>query len=100
MALKIEFTPQALRDLDEIRNWISLDDAQVADRIVSRIRQSVLILADFPMLGHVGAVAGTREIKVRGLPYLVVYSLKFADRLDILSIVHGRRNLARDHTAG
>jgi toxin ParE1/3/4 len=50
------------------------------------------MLEDFPQLGHPGSVDGTRELLVRGLPYLVVYALTSADYIDIVAIVHARRN--------
>ena len=52
----------------------------------------IAMLEDFPQLGHPGSVEGTRELLVRGLPYLVVYALTLPDHLDIVSIVHARRN--------
>ncbi len=46
----------------------------------------------FPMLGHEGAVEGTREFKVTGLPYLVVYQIATATNIVVVSIIHTRRN--------
>lgn len=43
------------------------------------------------MLGHDGDVTGTREFKVTGLPYLIVYKIASATDLDILTIIHQRR---------
>lgn len=90
MAATIRFTPQALADLQAIRDWIAEDDARAADRVLARIRQTTAMLGQFSMLGHEGSVAGTRELKVTGLPYLIVYALHGAD-IDILTILHSRR---------
>jgi hypothetical protein len=42
-------------------------------------------------MGHEGALMGTREMVVPGLPYVVVYRLKVGDEgaLEILGIYHG-----------
>lgn len=48
------------------------------------------MLGQFPKLGHAGAVAGTRELSVTGLPYVLVYSLYNGD-VDILTVLHTRR---------
>ena len=91
MALNVSFTPQALDDLTAIRDWIALDDPQIADRIVSRIRQTVVLFGLFPSMGHEGDVPDTREFKVTGLPYLIVYRVASATELDILTVVHAAR---------
>ena len=98
--MKIEFTPRALNDLEEIRRWIASEDTVFADRVASRIRQTIAMFEDFPMLGHSGAVDGTREFKVRGLPYLIVYAITAPTSLDIVTIIHGRRNYPTNQTAG
>jgi toxin ParE1/3/4 len=68
--LKIEFTPRALNDLEDIREWFRESDPATADRIISRIRQTIAMFESFPLMGHEGKVRDTREFKVTGLPYL------------------------------
>ena len=92
MVLNVNFTPQALADLSSIRDWIAQDDPPTADRIISRIRQTVILFGLFPGMGHTGEVAGTLEFKVTGLPYLIVYRISSATELDILTILHASRN--------
>jgi toxin ParE1/3/4 len=89
--LNINFTPQASDDLRTIYDWIAIDDERAADRVISRIRQTVMMFSQFPLLGHVGDVADTREFKVTGLPYLIVYRLASATDIDILTVVHAKR---------
>jgi toxin ParE1/3/4 len=89
--LNVNFTPQARDDLLSIHDWIAEDDAQAADRVVSRIRQTVMMFEQFPLLGHTGEIDGTREFKVTGLPYLIIYQLTSATDLDILTIIHSAR---------
>jgi toxin ParE1/3/4 len=95
LAATIRFTPQALADLTAIRDWIAEDDARAADRVLARIRQATTMLGQFAMLGHEGSVPGTRELKVTGLPYLVVYALHDGD-VDILTVMHSRRRYPPD----
>ena len=89
--MNVNFTPQARDDLHGIRHWIAADDERAADRVISRIRQTVMMFSQFPLLGHVGDVTDTREFKVTGLPYLIVYRIASATEIDILTVVHAKR---------
>ncbi len=66
--MNVEFTPGARADLISIRGWIAADDERAADRVISRIRQTAMLLGQFPQMGHEGEVPGTREFLVTGLP--------------------------------
>jgi len=50
-----------------------------ASSVERRICDAVERLDDFPFGGRPGRSRGTREVVISGLPYLVVYSLEFAD---------------------
>lgn len=89
--MNVNFTPQAQDDLVAIRGWIAEDDKDAADRVISRIRQTIMMFGLFPMMGHEGDVPDTREFKVTGLPYLVVYRIASATELDILTVIHSAR---------
>jgi toxin ParE1/3/4 len=89
--LKVNFTLQARNDLRAIKDWIAIDDERASERVVSRIRQTVLMFGQFPKLGHAGVVTGTREFKVTGLPYLIVYQIASVDEIDILTVIHSKR---------
>ena len=56
--------------------------------MVRTILASISHLDHFPELGRPGRVAGTRELVVRGSPYLAVYELYGPD-VAILRVLHG-----------
>ncbi|HEX4694937.1 type II toxin-antitoxin system RelE/ParE family toxin [Sphingomonas sp.] len=89
--MRVSFTPQAQDDLRSIRDWIAEDDEQAADRVVARIVQTAMMFGQFPMLGRSGAVDGTREFSVVGLPYLIVYEVASEAEIDVLTVLHTRR---------
>jgi len=89
--LNVKFTPQARADLIGIRAWIAEDDDRAADRVLSRIRQTAMLLGQFPMMGRPGQGEDTREFTVTGLPYVLVYQLVTPTDLDILTVLHTRR---------
>jgi len=47
-----DFHPEALRDLDEIWEYIALDNLDAADRVIAEILVAVRDLASFPAVGH------------------------------------------------
>lgn len=89
--MNVNFTPQARDDLFSIRDWIAEDDARVADQVIARIVQTAMMFGQFPILGRVGRVAGTREFSVVGLPYLIVYRIESETEVDVVTVVHTRR---------
>lgn len=88
------WTRPSLRQLSEAREFVAIDDPAAANRQIERIELVVNRLKAFPMMGHAGRQAGTREFAVPGTPYIVVYRL-LDDRLRILAILHGARNWKR-----
>ena len=89
--MNVNFTPQARDDLFSIRDWIAEDDARVSDQVIARIVQTAMMFGQFPMLGRVGRIAGTREFSVVGLPYLIVYQIESETEIDVVTVVHTRR---------
>ncbi len=89
--MNVRFSPQATADLIAIHTFIADQDPSAAGRILSRLRQITETLGQFPLLGRPGAVDGTREFAVNGLPYTVIYRVVSTAELDIVTILHQRK---------
>ena len=87
--MQIEWTRQAISDLNEIEEYIEQDRPQAAERVATHLESCVEHLAEFPHLGKPAARAGTRNLIVP--PYVISYRV-LLDRLQILSIWDGRRS--------
>jgi toxin ParE1/3/4 len=92
---RLDFTPEALADLEEITAFISLDSPAGAIRVRARIIATLNNLAFMPA-ARAGRNAGTYEKPVRGLPYIIAFELPDKQTLRVLRIIHG----ARDWPAG
>ena len=91
--MKIRASASAERDLIDIKRYIALQSPRAADSVIGRIGSSARRLADSPEMGRVGAISGTREWVVRGLPYVIVYEVDWARReIVLLNVFHGARN--------
>ena len=85
----IEWTEQAIRQLDQAYDYIALSNSQeTAARITKHIIRSVQQLAAFPMSGRTGRIADTRELVISNTPFIAAYALHH-DRIVILAIYHG-----------
>jgi len=89
--VRLRFTRRARRHLDAIAEYIAERNPEAARRVGARIRETIDLLAAFPHMGHEGALTGTREMGVPGLPYIIVYRIENGDEdtLVILGIYHG-----------
>lgn len=86
--MQIVWTEQAIADLAEIERYIEQDKPQAARRVAAHLVGSVEHLAEFPQLGKPGPRPGTRDLIIP--PYFISYRIR-SERLEILSIWHGRR---------
>jgi addiction module RelE/StbE family toxin len=74
---KLIWSPQSLRDLESIRDYVATDSPRYAALVVERIIQGVERLTDFPESGRVVPERNDsqlREVIVR--PYRVVYRIR------------------------
>lgn len=88
--MKVVWEKDALRDLEEIFDYIALDDLAAAVETGERITQLVGQLGEAPWMGRPGRVSGTRELIVPGSPYLVPYRVK-RKQVQILRVFHAAR---------
>lgn len=83
----IRWTKRALRRLDQIGAYISLDSPAAAAKVVARIVSAVDALADHPAMGRTGRLAGTRELAFADIPYIIPYRVTRHD-IEILTVMH------------
>ncbi len=84
--MKVVYRLEALQDLKQHRDYITEFNPGAANRVAETIRRSISRLEIFPMSGRAGAVAGTYELVVPGLPYIAVYRVN--DVVEIVAIFH------------
>ena len=92
--MRVLFAEPAERDLDEIIDFIALDDPRAAEKVYHTIVATTARLGDFPNIGHAGRLPDTRELSVTSLPYVVVYEVA-DEAITVLAIFHTARDLAR-----
>ena len=88
---QINWTKQALSDLEAIGDYIARDSPAIAQLFVNRIINSVIRLESFPLSGRI--VPESRRESIREVifrNYRIVYSLE-DDKIYILTIFHASK---------
>lgn len=90
---QIIWTPQALDDLQAIRDFIARDAPRRANEFVSRLIDSTDVLQQRPLLGAVVPEVGREEVRelIRG-SYRIIYRVDKL-RVVVLTVYHGARIL-------
>ena len=74
--MKPVWTRAAVRDLTQIREYIARENPGAAREIALKIVDASERIIQFPEVGRIGRVKGTRELIVAGTQYLIVYRIK------------------------
>lgn len=80
----------AIRDLTEIRAYISANSPQAAATVAARLMRSFDLIAEKPESGRPTSRPNVREWSVPGLPYVIPYRVK-VDHIEILRVFHTSR---------
>lgn len=91
--MKVYWTDHAKRELRGIHDYIAQNSSRYAQGVVDRITRKSKLLKKFPLLG--AEVPEYEDASIRELleyPYRIIYRVR-EDRIDVVSVVHGARQL-------
>jgi toxin ParE1/3/4 len=89
--MRIRWTPAAAADLEQIKDYLTEHMPEYTESTVLRLYASVRSLKAMPNRGRNGREAGTRELVLTPLPYIVVYRIN-GDAVEILHLHHGSQD--------
>lgn len=84
--------PDALADLEEIWEFIAVDNIESADRVLDEIREKMQALATFPQMGHVRADLTSRPLRFHPVRSFLIAYAPDENPLVVIAVLHGRRN--------
>ena len=84
--------PEALADLDEIREYIAEDSPDAADRMITEIFDGIRALVPFPHQGYRRPNLTSRPIRFKLVREYVIAYAPEKQPLWVLAIFHGRRS--------
>jgi plasmid stabilization system protein ParE len=92
---RIEFTPEARRDLTELWEFITRDNLAAVDRAIASIEDALQDLVRMPGIGHTRSdVSELHHRFWRVGSYLIVYRFD-VQALTVVRIIHGARDVRR-----
>ena len=86
--MQLRWSKEAANDLESISSYLFEKTPQHAPELVRTIYNAPYALLTFPHRGRPGKKAGTRELVLSPLPYIVVYRID-GDAIHLLRILHG-----------
>ena len=91
---KIRWTNEAIKWLQEIHEYISNDNVDVANRVIEEIYNKAQILEIMPKAGYKYQDRDDIRILLYG-HYRIAYFLKDSGTIDILGVFHGALDIER-----
>ncbi len=87
--MNVVWTPEAERDRDHIWEHIAAENSRAAAKMDKLFSETAANLARYPLLGHAGKIAGTRELILHE-SYRLVYEID-GKTVWLLALVHTAR---------
>lgn len=89
-AVHVFVAGSAEADLDSIADYFGSRNPTATEAMLSRISNTMQLLATHPRVGHHGRVTGTRELVVTGTPFVLVYTID-GEALIVMRVLHAQQ---------
>jgi len=88
--MRVRWTTPAREQFAAAYEYIAGENRKAAARTANKIWKSAELLGRHPMAGREGRVAGTRELVIRGTPFIVAYRV-VRNEVHVLAVMHAAR---------
>lgn len=88
--LSVRYAPAALAEIDGIYDYIARDNPSAAAKVLTEVRDAVLLLSTFPEKARKMRRRGMFALPLSRYPYIIFFRI-LRDELEILHIRHGAR---------
>ncbi len=91
MAYKVNWSPEAIEDLQSIADYIAKDSRIYAQSVVAKVFDVSGTLASYPLIGRIVPEIGLAEIRERFVySYRLIYQIE-GNNILIVAVIHGKR---------
>jgi toxin ParE1/3/4 len=88
--MRVRWTTPAREQFVSAYEYIAGENRAAGARTANRVWKCTELLASHPMAGREGRVVGTRELVIRGTPFIVAYRVA-RNEVQILAVMHAAR---------
>ncbi len=89
--MRLRYTREALRDLDEISSYIAEQNRTAATAFLNAIAAVAQRLVQFPLSAAETEITGVRAAQVPRFPYIIFYTVEDNDGVVIHYVRHAAR---------
>lgn len=88
--MQILWTKLAIADLNAAYEFIVESNPTAAPELIQRVEKALETLRQFPEIGRVGRVKGTRELVIPQTPFIIPYRIQ-NNQIQLLAFMHSAR---------
>jgi len=93
MDRKVDWSPEAVEDLESIADYISRDSEFYASSVITKVLELARTIGKFPLLGRTVPELDDEAIRERFVfSYRLIYHIA-QERILIIAVIHGKRLL-------
>lgn len=93
MAFRLEWSAEAIEDIEAIASFIEKDSLTYAQAVVSKFLEKAEVLREFPEMGRIVPELNTKKIReIFVYSYRLVYKV-YENKILIVAVIHGKRLL-------
>jgi len=89
--MRVRWTRAAIADLDNIGSYLTDNSPSTTESTLLKLYDAAQSLKRFPNRGRIGRMAGTRELVIAPLSFVMVY-LVAGEIVHIVRVLHGAQN--------
>jgi len=93
---EIRWTEESAQWLQDIYEYISADNPDAAEKVISTIYEKAQVLIEHPEIGHKYQTVSGRQVRILLYGhYRITYLIKNSGNIDIVGVFHGSLDIDR-----
>jgi toxin ParE1/3/4 len=93
--IRLSFAQRALKDFEEIHDYIARDNVDAALNFIGRLRKRCIELAEFPGIGRRREELRSGYRSLTEGDYVILYRLPRVGIVEIVRVLHAKRDIRK-----
>ena len=96
MAVRLSLSKEAERDIDQIVDYVAVENPAAAKVLAERIERILRLLAERPYMGPPAPETGRRDMRRMSMPPYIVFCRVGLDSVGVARVLHSSRCIEDD----